>query len=328
MNCVNHITDHLGNTRVSFTKNQTTNEIDVLQTNDYYPFGLTFDKPIQQASSSNIGENFKFNQGTSGRTFLGEQGKFFRVEREAELGFDMTKFRMYDYTTGRFTSVDPLAEAGGQEHLSTYQFGYNNPIRYNDPYGDCPSCVGAGIAALADIGIQLLEISLDDSKTIDDFSWSSVGVSAAAGTVGVGLVSKLSKAKTLVKLAVEVGTDAAASAGTQLAKDGEVDLGDVGLDVFGGQTIGRVAGDALEGRFLKSGKGQRMQEMVNQQKNAARGKSNTISKDKANVKGAQNKLDQSVEARGIGASVSASEGTSLIFEQVKQAKDEEKNKRN
>jgi len=52
----------------------------------------------------------------------------------------MTKFRMYDYALGRFTSIDPLADANPQESWTPYQYAFNSPIQYNDPYGDCPKC--------------------------------------------------------------------------------------------------------------------------------------------------------------------------------------------
>ena len=96
-----------------------------------------------------------YNQGTSGKNFQGKEGKSFKVERQEELGLnlDMTKFRMYDYALGRFTSIDPLADANPQESWTPYQYAYNNPIVYNDPYGDCPECweflkgVGRGIGS-------------------------------------------------------------------------------------------------------------------------------------------------------------------------------------
>lgn len=47
--------------------------------------------------------------------------------------------RTYDQQIGRFNQIDPLLEVG-QESLSPYQFGWNNPIRYNDPDGKCPIC--------------------------------------------------------------------------------------------------------------------------------------------------------------------------------------------
>lgn len=77
---------------------------------------------------------FLFNQGTGDKTF--------NTERITDLGLsmDMTKYRTYDYTTGRFMQVDPLTDQAGQEIYTPYQYSFNNPIRYNDPYGDCPKC--------------------------------------------------------------------------------------------------------------------------------------------------------------------------------------------
>ncbi|MEQ8627770.1 MAG: RHS repeat-associated core domain-containing protein [Ekhidna sp.] len=99
---------------------------------DYTPFGLTFNESVRTASTVN---RFLYNQGA------GE--KQFRTERIKELGlnWDMTKFRTYDYAIGRFMQVDPLADQGGQEGLTPYQYSFNNPVLYNDPYGDCPCLV-------------------------------------------------------------------------------------------------------------------------------------------------------------------------------------------
>ena len=109
--------DHLGNNRVSFTKNDTTEELDVLQTNDYYPFGLEHGKENIEASSSNLGENWKFNG----------------VERNADTEFYEMDFRQYNPSIGRFTSVDPLSEE--RNWVSTYNFAQNNPILRVDPTG-------------------------------------------------------------------------------------------------------------------------------------------------------------------------------------------------
>ncbi len=36
--------------------------------------------------------------------------------------------------------IDPLADDKVQVYLTPYQFGWNNPIRYEDPLGLCPEC--------------------------------------------------------------------------------------------------------------------------------------------------------------------------------------------
>ncbi len=49
---------------------------------------------------------------------------------------------MYDATLGRFANIDPLADLFIQVNMSPYQFGWNNPVKYNDPSGECP-CIFA-----------------------------------------------------------------------------------------------------------------------------------------------------------------------------------------
>lgn len=57
-------------------------------------------------------------------------------------GLDVYDFnaRSYDPQIDRFIQIDPLTEGGNQESLSPYQFGLNNPIRYEDADGRCPLC--------------------------------------------------------------------------------------------------------------------------------------------------------------------------------------------
>ena len=100
----------------------------VVQRDDYYPFGMGF-----QSFKSGLENNYQYNQGIGDKTF--------ETERQVELELDMTKLRMYDYTLGRFTSVDPLADAVGQEVMTPYHYAGSNPVRYSDPYGDCFTCL-------------------------------------------------------------------------------------------------------------------------------------------------------------------------------------------
>lgn len=289
--------------------------------NSYTPFGLTFN-----SYTSGSPNHYLYNQGTGEKTFA--------TERQPELGLDMTKLRMYDYALGRFTSVDPLSDAAPQESWTPYQYGYNNPIRYNDPYGDCPWCVGALIGAAIDIGLQATEIYLDDNKTIDDFSFTSVAVSAAAGATGVGLATKVSQiskvaklgkaASTALKVSSEVTVDATASAAGQLARDGEVSVEKVAIDVIGSQTVGKALGNAAKRNAANSTQGKQLQEAINKEKNIARGKSNTTPKSKANVDGAEQDLTGFKESRAVGASMSSSGVLSTGVEQLQKNLDEKK----
>ena len=51
--------------------------------------------------------------------------------------------RGYDPVTGRWISIDPLADHPNQIGMSPYSAMWNNPIRYNDPDGKCPICPGS-----------------------------------------------------------------------------------------------------------------------------------------------------------------------------------------
>src|SRR5690606_11530263 len=63
-------------------------------------------------------------------------------EIQTDLNFNLYDFkaRYYDPVTGRFLSVDPLSADEKQVLFSPYQFGWNNPIRFNDPTGECLEC--------------------------------------------------------------------------------------------------------------------------------------------------------------------------------------------
>jgi RHS repeat-associated protein len=48
--------------------------------------------------------------------------------------------RYYDPALGRFTGVDKLADEPEQVDKSPYAYAWNNPIKYDDPEGNCPRC--------------------------------------------------------------------------------------------------------------------------------------------------------------------------------------------
>jgi RHS repeat-associated protein len=120
-------TDHLGNVRLSYTRNPGINRGLIIEENNYYAFGL-------KHSNYNVNVNSFSYSGvtTSGIT---KKYKYNGKELQEELGFNMYDYgaRNYDATIGRWMNVDPLAEKS--RRWSTYTYCYNNPLRFTDPDG-------------------------------------------------------------------------------------------------------------------------------------------------------------------------------------------------
>jgi len=106
-----YLKDHLGNTRAAIKQDQS-----IVQVQDYYPFG----KGIANLFTSSPGNKYKYN------------GK-----EEQETGQYDYGARFYDPVIARWTSVDPLAEQG--RRWSPYVYGFDNPIKFEDPDGMWPS---------------------------------------------------------------------------------------------------------------------------------------------------------------------------------------------
>jgi RHS repeat-associated protein len=88
----------------------------VIQMEDYYPFGLTFNSYRRENS---VDQNFKFN------------GK--EEQTELDLGWLDFGARMYQPEIGKWISQDPLADE--RSDYSPYNFVLNNPISRIDPDG-------------------------------------------------------------------------------------------------------------------------------------------------------------------------------------------------
>ncbi|WP_177217513.1 RHS repeat domain-containing protein [Thermoflexibacter ruber] len=91
----------------------------VVQENHYYPFGLNM-KGLDYVQTVNQENKFTFNGQTEKETKL-------------NLHWHETAFRSYDPQLGRFHQIDPLADLF--TGINPYQFGYNNPVMFNDPTG-------------------------------------------------------------------------------------------------------------------------------------------------------------------------------------------------
>jgi RHS repeat-associated protein len=122
--------------------------------------------------------------------------------------------RTYDQQVGRFIQIDPLGEEGDQEGLTTYQFGLDNPVRYDDPDGKCPSClIGGIIGAAVDYGSQVAANVIEGKslgESLTDVDRGSIvgsallgaatsGVSAFVGNAGKAVVTIGVKTQQLYK---------------------------------------------------------------------------------------------------------------------------------
>jgi RHS repeat-associated protein len=96
--------------------------------------------------------------------------------------------RWYDTQLGRFIQPDtivPVASQGVQA-WDKYAGMNNNPVRYNDPTGHCPWCIGALIGGV--IGAAITGATYAITNQGDSFNWGELGVALAGGAVAGALV--------------------------------------------------------------------------------------------------------------------------------------------
>ncbi|WP_339784691.1 RHS repeat-associated core domain-containing protein, partial [uncultured Imperialibacter sp.] len=98
-----------------------------VQSDDYYPFGLAFN-----SYQSGLKNDYLYNDGAERQDDL-------------DLNIDLTKYRAYDPAIARWWQVDPKADFEDLVSWSPYNYSYNNPIRWNDPDGDCIPCQISGL---------------------------------------------------------------------------------------------------------------------------------------------------------------------------------------
>ena len=216
----------------------------ILEETHYYPFGLTMaeiSSKAFQSSSPDCGCPNK--KGFNGNEL---QNKEFSDGSGLE-AYDFNA-RTYDPQIGRFIQIDPMTDEENQETLSPYHFGGNNPVRYNDPDGKCPWCIGAIIGAAVEYGTQVASNlaqgkSLKESLT--DVDGAAIATSALAGALSGGASSFVPKgaAGKVLKEVVSTSIDAAESAVLQYNETGTVYLKTVATDVLTDKAAGKLTGN-------------------------------------------------------------------------------------
>lgn len=109
--------DHLGNVRLTYKKNGSS--LQILEEDNYYPFGLKHKGYNKNTFSSSLGQKIKY------------QGQEF--QNELQLGWYSFKWRNYNTEIARFMSIDPLTE--DYEDYTPYQFASNQPVHAQEVEG-------------------------------------------------------------------------------------------------------------------------------------------------------------------------------------------------
>lgn len=225
------LTNHLGNVLVVVSDKKiqvcSTNVVsyymaDVVTANDYSPGGA----PLvgRSYTAPNTSYRFGFNKGSEKDDEISGEGNHFT-----------TLFREGDTRLLIWWGIDP--EADEQPYQSPYSYMDGNPVKYNDPNGDCPWCITAAIGGLVGAAVEyggqvagntLGGGSLLELKTWTNIDFADVGIAAGEGAI-IGLTGGLGAAGKLGKTAIKV-----INVSTKITSATSQGLVDVKTDVNGG----------------------------------------------------------------------------------------------
>ena len=217
--------------------------------NNFYPFGMIMPGRNFNQTSYRYG----YNKGSEKDDEISGAGNHFT-----------TFYREGDTRLLTWWSVDP--EADEQPWQSPYSYMDGNPIKNNDPDGDCPTCfLGALVGAAVEYGSQVASNVYDrgfTSEAFTDVDLADIGIAAVEGFVTSG-ASAIRSAGT--KIAVKVATEVIAEVGKNAldakynSKTGVVDKSvndakTVAINTVIGLTAAKTT-EALIPKSLTKGKG-------------------------------------------------------------------------
>ncbi|MFP9099860.1 DUF6443 domain-containing protein [Flavobacterium sp. RHBU_24] len=132
-NYVYQYKDHLGNVRLSYTKDKKTGNKVIMEENHYYPFGLKhLNYNTTHAMYLAMNGEVILYPPLNATDKLVNNYKYNGKELQDELGLNMYDYgaRNYDPALGRWMNIDPLAS----KYLSTspYAYALDNPIYFID----------------------------------------------------------------------------------------------------------------------------------------------------------------------------------------------------
>ncbi len=186
--------DHLGTTRLT-----TDGLAKVKSRCDYLPFG---DQILAVAAQGGRDQIPEYGCGEADITL-----KFTGKERDAETGLDYFGARYMSAAQGRFTSPDewaggivdaftgaeisqpgplPYADITDPQTINKYAYVRNNPLRYTDPTGHCPWCIGALTSVVTGGVIR----AVTGQPVLDA---KAIAIDAATGAIGAGLAGKAAR---------------------------------------------------------------------------------------------------------------------------------------
>lgn len=150
------------------------------------------------------------------------------------------KARFYSPALGRFLQPDTIIpDQFNPQSWNKYSYTFNNPIKYNDPSGHCPMCIG--LIAGAIVGAATYAITTAVSGR--EFSASDLALATAVGAAGGFLIGTGVGAATGVAAfaAIGAGTGAlSAQIGYSVSSGKKYDSGEMVI----ASSVGAVAGAA------------------------------------------------------------------------------------
>ena len=165
-----HVTDHLGSVRAVVDGISG----EVVETNDYYPFGSRWNTTASLTDQTN---RFRYNS----------------KEEQFKFGTPYIDYgaRQYDPVLGRWFAQDPLSEK--YYSISPYAFCAGNPVKYLDPDGEDPTLPARMVIGAAIGGAVSGTAAIIKGKSFTEVIAATAGgaVDGVIGSIGFGVGGKL-----------------------------------------------------------------------------------------------------------------------------------------
>ncbi|MCS3532914.1 RHS repeat-associated core domain-containing protein [Chryseobacterium sp. JUb7] len=277
-----NFTDHLGNIRLSYSDANKDGVIqprdysylqcggkkgcttiwspgEIVEINNYYPFGMLHNYTATNNNAYQYKYNGKELQETGmysygWREYMPDIARWIQTDpliNDHDFTFNPNEIDEDDGEASNISAGIILSNGGGifnTNNLNPYAYGYNNPIKFDDPDGRCPNCLtaigGALIGGGLELGGQLLS-----GKSLNEVDWADVGVETLkGGLIGSGVGAGAALAIETGSVVTKASIDYSAKDGNQNILNGKKSLGKAAadgiMDVAAGQA-GKVAAKGL-----------------------------------------------------------------------------------